>query len=87
LVAIYRQRATVADDFLLRVVFPWLTSLHVTPMVPFARFWSEPVDWGEIAMPQPSGSQTFWGKIVSWNFEISTNGTFPQLKRRQSSVN
>lgn len=40
---IYRQRATVLDDFLLQVVFPWLTALHATPLLRLAHFWTVPV--------------------------------------------
>jgi hypothetical protein len=43
-VAVYRQRTTALDEILLRVVFPWLASAHVTPLLALARIWSEPIE-------------------------------------------
>ena len=41
--AVYRQRTTVADEFLLSTVFPWLASTHVAPLLRLVRIWSEPI--------------------------------------------
>ncbi|HUX87279.1 MAG TPA: hypothetical protein VMW65_09780 [Chloroflexota bacterium] len=40
---IYQQRTTVLDDFLLQIVFPWLMTLHVTPLLRLAKYWSVPI--------------------------------------------
>lgn len=40
---IYQQRTTVLDDFLLQVVFPLLVTMHVTPLLRLARYWSVPI--------------------------------------------
>jgi hypothetical protein len=84
-VALYRQRVTAADDFLLRVVFPCLASLHITPALRFARFWLEPIAWGDEATPRKGTGGSFWGRITPWTFVRSTSGTFP--RPRQSRVN
>ena len=43
IVVIYQQRTTVLDDFLLQTIFPWLMTLHVTPLLRLAKYWSVPI--------------------------------------------
>ena len=86
---IYRQRQTVVDDFLLQVVFPWLVAWNATPLLWFARIWSEPV------LPVPTASQSairerikdLWSKVAAWNYASSMRGTYPPVKHEQSSAN
>jgi hypothetical protein len=42
-VPVYRQRTTVADEFLLGTLFPWLVGTGATPLLRLARIWSQPV--------------------------------------------
>ncbi len=55
---IYRQRDTVVDDLLLRVVYPWLTALHATPLIKLAHFWMVPVPDVQLALRMPTRSTT-----------------------------
>jgi|GEM_PF-4244752 len=86
---IYRQRPTAVDDFLLQVLFPWLIALHATPLLRLARIWSEPV----YPIPMSPGSpvnerlRDLWSKLTAWSFRTSIDGTYPQVKHEQSSVN
>lgn len=50
---IYRQRTTIADGLLLRVVFPWLTAIHATPLLRLAHFWTIPVERTDVS---PTGA-------------------------------
>jgi len=61
---IYRQRATIADDFLLRVVFPWLIALHATPLLKLAHFWIVPVRTVDEDAPSSHAVARVWSKIV-----------------------
>lgn len=51
---IYRQRETFVDDLLLRVVFPWFTALHATPLLRLAHFWIVPIEGVEAAPRLPA---------------------------------
>ena len=41
--AVYRQRTTLADEFLLGTLFPWLAGTSAAPLLRLARIWMEPV--------------------------------------------
>lgn len=86
---IYRQRQTVADDFLLQVVCPLLTALHATPLLRLARIWSEPVFPAAQAPRFAAGGRVkdLWSKVAAWNYTSSISGTYPPVKREQSSAN
>ena len=60
---IYRQRTTIADDFLLHVVFPWLTVLRLTPLMRLAHFWSVPVAGAQSVVIAPNTVGKAWGKM------------------------
>lgn len=84
---IYRQRTTVLDDFLLRVVCPWLVALHATPLLRLAPIWSEPVAIARPAKRGRTAEPSLWnGKSAQWSFANSTAGTFPRVKPEQSSA-
>lgn len=51
---IYRQRTTIVDGLLLRVVFPWLTAIHATPLLRLAHVWTFPVERAD-ATPKGPG--------------------------------
>ncbi|MBX6771241.1 MAG: hypothetical protein IRY83_05915 [Chloroflexi bacterium] len=61
---IYRQRETIFDEFLLQVVFPWLTALHATPLRRLARFWMVPVRTGTAHRPASTPAARVWSKIT-----------------------
>jgi len=83
---IYRQRNTVMDDFLLRVVCPWLVSLHATSLLRLAPIWSEPVAVSRPAKRREPTNDRAWGNIGAWSFANSTAGTLTPVKHEQSSV-
>ena len=86
---IYRQRPTVVDDFLLQVLFPWLVALHATPLLRLARIWSEPVYPAPASPASPAHDRLrdLWSKVAAWSYKTSIDGTYPPVKREQSSVN
>ena len=53
---IYRQRETIIDDLLLRVVYPWFTALHATSFLKLAHFWIVPVKDVDAAVRIPAPS-------------------------------
>lgn len=55
---IYRQRDTIVDDLLLRVIYPWFTALHATPLFKLAYFWTVPVRDVQGALRMPTRSTT-----------------------------
>src|SRR6185437_10727947 len=55
---IYRQRDTIVDDLLLRVIYPWFTALHATPLFKLAYFWTVPVQDVNAALRMPTRSTT-----------------------------
>ena len=55
---IYRQRDTIVDDLLLRVIYPWFTALHATPLLRLAHFWTVPVPDVHAALRMPARSTT-----------------------------
>lgn len=63
---IYRQRTTIIDDFLLRMVFPWLSAVHATPLLRLARFWTVPLKPMPPTTPGPAlprPVERLWSKI------------------------
>lgn len=60
---IYRQRVTVLDDLLLRVVFPWLVALRATPLLKLAQIWTVPVVERETERLRVDPAPPVWSKI------------------------
>jgi len=85
-VAVYRQRTTVADEFLLSTVFPWLADIGVTPLLRLARIWSEPIVLLERPVarkPRSAGPLD----TTSGSFRtITSRSVIPSLERTSSEV-
>jgi hypothetical protein len=78
---VYRQRTTAIDDFLLRIVFPWLVALHATPILRLARIWSEPVHFSTTTPPPGRPNTDERSNPSRWNFASLIDGTFRPVKQ------
>jgi hypothetical protein len=81
---VYRQRNTFLDDFLLRVICPWLVHLHAAPLLRLVPHWCEPVEVSRPVIADLTAGP--WSNRPVWSFANSTAGTLAPAKPEQSSL-